>query len=100
MEELGEKSPAKPNPKVLKDIETLKEKLKDEANRKLNEQNNERKKLNLQNNQNSIELLQRNLSLGYAKLTPLQEDRILFDFDSVKPKQLKMTLKFHMLSEL
>jgi hypothetical protein len=54
----------------------------------------------MQNNQNSIELLQRNLSLGYAKLTPLQEDKIIFDFDSVKTKQLKMTLKFHILSEL
>jgi hypothetical protein len=36
MDELAEKSPAKPNPKVLRDIETLKERLKDEANRKLN----------------------------------------------------------------
>lgn len=41
--------------------------------------------------------MQRNLSLGYAKLTPTQENQILFDFDSVKQKQLKMTIKFHTL---
>lgn len=41
---------------------------------------------------NEVQLLQRNLSLGYAKLPELNSDQILFEFDSVKKKYLKDTL--------
>ena len=46
---------------------------------------------------NSLELLQRNLSLGYAKLVPASEDQTLFEFGTVKPKQLKLAYHFHSL---
>jgi hypothetical protein len=44
--------------------------------------------------------MQRNLSLGYAKLAPTQDNQIIFDFNSVKQKQLKTNIKFHNLDEL
>ena len=47
-----------------------------------------------------MELMQRNLSLGYAKFSPQLQDQIIFDFDSVKAKQLKMTAHFYKLEEL
>ena len=46
MEEMLERAVGKPNPKVLKDIESLKEKMKEDASRKQMQQNNELKKIN------------------------------------------------------
>jgi hypothetical protein len=60
----------------------------------------ELKRVRERNSKNSMELMQRNLSLGYAKLTPQLDDQVLFDFGSVKPKQLKMTTRFYPLDEL
>lgn len=47
-----------------------------------------------------MELYQRNLSVGFAKLTPLLDLNKLFEFDSVNPKQLKPAHKFHDLNKL
>ena len=44
--------------------------------------------------------MQRNLSLGYTKITPKLDDQVIFQFNSVKQKQLKMTPYFHSLEEL
>ena len=41
--------------------------------------------------------MQRNLSLGYTKVTPKLDDQVIFEFNSVKQKQLKMTPYFHSL---
>ena len=43
---------------------------------------------------NEKELLQRNISLGYNKLPNFSDDKILFDFDSVKTKHLKVGYEF------
>jgi len=47
-----------------------------------------------------MELYQRNLSLGFAKLTPLLDGKRVFEFDSVNIKQLKLTYKFNDLNKL
>lgn len=54
MEEMLERAVGKPNPKVLKDIESLKEKMKEDASRKQMQQNNELKKINQLNSQHNI----------------------------------------------
>ena len=91
---------SKPNPKVLEDIEKYKEKFKEEGVRRREEEEaREKRKLSQQRKggQNSLELIQRNLSLGYMRLTPLIEGQIIFDFDTVREKQLKHTITFHQL---
>ena len=54
MEEMLERAVGKPNPKVLKDIESLKAKMKEDASRKQMQQNNELKKINQLNSQHNI----------------------------------------------
>ena len=49
-----EKASPKPNPKALKDIETIKEKIKDDANKKKFLYDIEQKKISQQNNLNSL----------------------------------------------
>lgn len=49
-----ERAVGKPNPKVLKDIESLKEKMKEDASRKQMQQHNELKKINQLNSQHNI----------------------------------------------
>ena len=39
--------------------------------------------------------MQRNLSLGYTKITPKLDDQIIFEFNTVKPKQLKVGSCFY-----
>ena len=99
-EMLLSKKVIKPDPKVLEDLEKIKEKWKLEQSKSKVEERERLEKHGKIAKINSTELLQRNLSLGYMKLpNNVSDNRVLFDFDSVKTKHLKDTLDLIELDE-
>lgn len=90
----------KPDPKVLEDIERIKEKWKLEQSRSQVEERERIAEKNKIKKLNSNELLQRNLSMGYMKLpNTLGDGKMMFDFDSVKARNLKNTMDLINLDE-